>query len=445
VLVDEYQDTNVLQAQILARLKPDGRGLAVVGDDAQAIFGFRAASIRNILDFPKAFEPRPAIVTLEENYRSTQPILDLANALLARAGEGLRKRLRSSRLSRQRPVLAVVADDGAQAAYVCEQILAAREAGVPLPEQAVLARTASHTAALEVELARRKIPFKKFGGLRFLEAAHVKDVMALLRWIENPRDRVSAFRTLKLLPGAGPGFARKVMDRLAGAGFVPGGLATMRGPAAAGELWTGLVALLEEPGPWPARIERVRAFYEPLLAERYGPEPGRLLDLDQLQAIAATHATARAFLDELGLDPPAQHGDLAGQPHLDEEYVILSTIHSAKGREWRAVHVLNLIDGWIPSDMATGRPDEIEEERRLLYVAMTRARDELHLIQPLRVWLRPEGTSSDRWVAAARSRFLPAELLHLLEGRSWPPPKPGETGRKGPRVDVAAAVRARWG
>jgi DNA helicase-2/ATP-dependent DNA helicase PcrA len=445
LLVDEYQDTNRLQARILERLKPTGQGLTVVGDDAQAIFGFRAATVRNILDFPRRFEPPARIVTLEESYRSTPPILDLANALLGQAREGHRKRLRSGKLSRQRPWLAVVPDDAGQAAYVCAQVLAAREAGVPLAEQAVLARTASHMAALEVELTRRKIPFVKFGGLRFLEAMHVKDVLALLRWADNPSHRVAGFRVLKLLPGVGPGFARRALDHLAARGFAPAALAELRPPPASATLWPMLVELLAGPAPWPAQVERVRGFYEPLLAELHGPAPGRLLDLDQLQAMAAAHASARAFLDQMGLDAPAAHGDLAAAPHLDEEHLILSTIHSAKGREWRVVHVLNLIDGWIPSDMAAGRPEEIDEERRLLYVAVTRARDELHLIQPLRVWLRPQGTSSDRWVAAARSRFLPAEMLHLLESRSWPPVATSARPAPGPRVDVAAAVRARWG
>jgi DNA helicase-2/ATP-dependent DNA helicase PcrA len=447
VLVDEYQDTNPLQALILERLKPGGRGLTVVGDDAQAIFAFRAASVRNILDFPERFAPG-TLLRLEDNYRSTGPILELANAVMAEAREGHRKRLRSARLSRQRPILAVVADDAAQAHYVASEVLRAREAGVALHEQAVLMRAAHHSAALELELARRKIPFVKYGGLRFLEAQHVKDLLAVLRLAENPRDRVAGFRVLRLLPGIGPGFARKALEHLANTDFTFKNLGELRPPPAAAALWPGLVDLLVGLAgdvAWPGQVAAVRAWYEPLLVERHGPAPGRLLDLDQLEALAALRASRSTFLDEIGLDPPAAHGDLAGAPHLDEDHLILSTIHSAKGREWRAVHVLNLIDGWLPSDMAAGRPEEVEEERRLLYVAITRARDELHLIQPLRVWLRPQSTGSDRWVAAARSRFLPASLLHLLEARSWPPAVGGERPAPGPRLDLAARVRARWG
>jgi DNA helicase-2/ATP-dependent DNA helicase PcrA len=444
VLVDEFQDTNPLQARILQRLKPGGQGVTVIGDDAQAIFAFRGATVRNIRDFPGACEPPAAIVTLEDNHRSTQPILDLANAILRQSARGYRKTLRSSRISRQRPWLVVVRDEAAQAAYVAEQVLATREAGVPLRDQAVLARTATHTARLEVELARRGIPFVKYGGLRFLEAAHVRDVLALLRFLENPRDRVSGLRLLKLLPGIGPTFARRALDAVAARGGDIAALAALTPPMAAAQLWGELLDLAAAEARWPGQLGDARAFYERLMFELYGPAPDRLLDLDQLEAMAALHATRRAFLDEVGLDPPAAHGDLAGAPHKDDDYLVLSTIHSAKGREWRAVYLIYVLDGWIPSDLAAGRGDELEEERRLLYVAITRARDELHLVQPLRVWLRPQGTSSDRWVAAARSRFLPADVLHLLDARAWPPPTASGTERGGTTVDVAEAIRTRW-
>lgn len=452
VLVDEYQDTNPLQARILQRLKPGGLGVTVIGDDAQSIFSFRGATVRNILDFPGACVPPAAIVTLQQNFRSTQPILDLANALLAQARETHRKRLRSDRGSAQRPWLVVARDEACQATYVADQVLHAREAGALLRDQAVLARTAAHTARLELELSRRRIPFRKFGGLRFLEAAHVRDVLALVRWLDNPRDRVSGFRLLKLLPGIGPGFARRVLDAIEAGGLSLAAIEALRPPPAAQRLWQRLVELVQRDEPWPRQMRSVRLLYEEIIAELHGAAPDRLLDLDQLDALAALQGSRRAFLDELAVDPPAAHGDLAGPPHRDEDYLTLSTIHSAKGREWRAVHLLYLIDGWIPSDMATGRPEDIEEELRLLYVAVTRARDELHLIQPLRIWLRPQGTASDRWVAGARSRFLPPGVLHLLEGRAWPPPdaaRPAEAGpaaggAAGPPIDIAARVRAKW-
>ena len=244
VLVDEYQDTNALQASILLGLRPTGRGLTVVGDDAQAIYSFRAATVRNILDFPGLFSPPAAIVTLEQNYRSTQPILAASNAVIEQARERFTKSLFSERASQQQPRLVTVHDDRAQAGYVVTRVLAAREAGTALKQQAVLFRASHHSGALELELARRNIPFVKFGGLKFVEASHVKDVIGLLRWVENPRDRVAGFRSLHLLPGVGPATARKALDHLEGAGFALDALAGFKMPPAAAEDWPGLAALL---------------------------------------------------------------------------------------------------------------------------------------------------------------------------------------------------------
>jgi len=237
VLVDEYQDTNRLQAEVLIRLKPDGRGVTVVGDDAQSIYAFRAAEIRNILDFPARFIPPARVITLETNYRSTQAILDASNAVIAFAAERFTKDLTSNRRSGQKPVLASVPDGSGQVAYVVDQVLAAREAGVPLRAQAVLFRAAHHSAELEIELVRRNIPFVKFGGLRFLEAAHVKDVLSVLRLAENPRDRVAAFRVLQLLPGIGPTTAGRLLDRIGQCHELCAALRAFRPPAAAQADW----------------------------------------------------------------------------------------------------------------------------------------------------------------------------------------------------------------
>ena len=445
VLVDEYQDTNAIQAAILRRLKPDGRGVTVVGDDAQAIYGFRAATVRNILDFPAGFQPPATVVKLEQNYRSTEPILAAANAVIGLAGEGFRKELFSTRRSAQKPRLVMVRDDLAQAERIAGEVLANREAGMALRDQAVLFRTASHSAALELELARRNIPYVKFGGLRFFEAAHVKDVLAVLRWAENPRDRVAAFRVLQFLPGIGPGIARRILDALGG-GLA--GLAAVRPPAAAAEPWPGLVEVMTglDRTPWPAQLAMVRRFYDPLLDERYDHPAGRRADLDQLERLAATVPGRERFLTELTLDPPQAVGGAAGPPLKDEDWLALSTIHSAKGQEWKAVFVLNLVDGCIPSDMATDRPENLEEERRLLYVAMTRARDRLELLQPERFYVTGQSRHGDRHVRAARSRFLPNAILHLFEhvaagghAQEAPWSRPPL-----PRVDVAAAVKRMW-
>ncbi len=217
VLVDEYQDTNRLQAAILLALKPDGRGVTVVGDDAQAIYAFRAAEVRNILDFPKLFEPAARVITLERNYRSTQPILAASNAVIAQAAERFTKQLWTDSASAQRPGLVSVADEAAQARWVADRVLHYRECALALKSQAVLFRTSHHSAALELELTRRNIPFVKFGGLKFLEASHVKDVLSVLRWAENPRCRLAGFRVAQLLPGVGPALARRLLDAIAGA------------------------------------------------------------------------------------------------------------------------------------------------------------------------------------------------------------------------------------
>jgi DNA helicase-2/ATP-dependent DNA helicase PcrA len=445
VLVDEYQDTNAIQAAILQRLKPDGRGVTVVGDDAQAIYAFRAATVRNILDFPAQFKPSARVVTLEQNYRSTQPILAAANAVIGLAAERYRKELFSARGAKQRPYLAMVRDDLAQVEHVARQVLANREAGLALRDQAVLFRTANHSAALELELARRNIPYVKYGGLRFFEAAHVKDVLAVLRWAENPRDRTAAFRVLQLLPGIGPGTARKFLDAIEGRLEA---LREVRPPTAAAEHWQRLIPLLDRllTAPWPTQPGLVREFYDPLLAEIYDFVSTRRADLDQLERLAATSVSRERFLTDLALDPPQASGGAADPPHKDEDYLILSTIHSAKGQEWRAVFVLNMVDGCIPSDMATETPGGIEEERRLLYVAMTRARDQLHLIQPERFYVTGQARHGDRHVRAPRTRFIPNGLLRHFElttPGSMPMAADGITAPL-PRIDLGAVVKSMW-
>ncbi len=448
VLVDEYQDTNPLQGRILARLKPDGRGVTVVGDDAQAIYGFRAATVRNILDFPKVFGTPVTIMRLERNYRSTQPILDAANAVMGLAREGFAKKLWSERASPTKPRLVQLEDEHAQVDHVVRSVLEAREQGLALADQAVLFRTAHHSAALEVELVRRGIPFVKYGGLRFLEAAHVKDVLAILKFAENPADRVAGMRVLQLLPGIGPGTARRLLDAAAAAGRGLATLTQLRPPIAARLLWGGLSALLVElegATIWAGQIERVRRFYDPLLPDLHDDPAPRLADLDQLAAVAARFSDRRRFLTELALDPPSAASDEAGVPLRDEDCLTLSTIHSAKGLEWKAVYVLNCVDGCIPSDMATGTPEEVEEERRVLYVAMTRARDRLELLVPERFYTFGQPKLGDRHVRAARSRFLPDRILACFEQLSAHRPRTSDpTTPAAPRLDLRTALEAVW-
>ncbi|WP_313195174.1 ATP-dependent helicase [Shinella zoogloeoides] len=451
ILVDEYQDTNRLQASILMSLAPGGRGLTVVGDDAQSIYSFRAATIRNILDFPQEFSPKPAdVITLDRNYRSTQPILAAANAVIELARERYTKNLWTDRASEQRPMLVTVKDEIDQAAYIVEQVLANREIGLTLKQQAVLFRTSSHSSALEIELTRRNIPFVKFGGLKFLDAAHVKDLLAVMRFAQNPRDRVAGFRVLKLLPGIGPQTAGKILDTIATDPEPLQSLAEIPPPAKTGDDWPAFVtlvtALRKAEAGWPAEIGTVRMWYEPHLDRIHEDADTRKDDLLQLEQIASGYASRERFLTELTLDPPDATSDQAGVPLLDEDYLILSTIHSAKGQEWRSVYLLNVVDGCIPSDLGTGTTAEIEEERRLLYVGMTRARDNLALVTPQRFFTHGQSATGDRHVYASRTRFIPATLLQYFETATWPKISAAASERSANqiRVDVRERMRSMW-
>jgi DNA helicase-2/ATP-dependent DNA helicase PcrA len=453
VLVDEYQDTNRLQAGILLALKPDGAGVTVVGDDAQSIYSFRAATVDNILDFPRLFAPPARVVALEQNYRSTQPILDASNALIADSPRQYRKELRAVRGAGARPRLVTVEDDRGQAEYVVERVLQAREAGTLLRQQAVLFRSSHHSDFLEVELTRRNIPFVKYGGLKFLEAAHVKDLLAVLRWADNPKNRIAAFRVLQLLPGMGPASGERCLNELERDAFMLGSLARFRAPAASAEDWPKLVALLAQlaapNAAWPGQVERVRDWYRPYLERHYDAAAVRAADLDQLARLAGGFSSRERFLTELTLDPPLASGDLSGPPLFDEDYIVLSTIHSAKGQEWRNVYLLNVNDGNFPSEFSTGKPELLEEERRLLYVAMTRARDELHLVTPLRYYVTQQSRLGDAHVYGARSRFLTERVLGALDAVVWPERAPLPDGGLAPapptvRVDVGAKLRGLW-
>src|SRR5215469_7396128 len=309
VLVDEYQDTNRLQASILLSMKPDGTGLTVVGDDAQSIYSFRAATVRNILDFPKLFTPPACIITLDRNYRSTQPILAAANAVIDLAVERHKKNLRSERPSAEQPQLVSVRDEADQARCVVDRVLECRESGVLLKQQAVLFRASHHSGPLEIELARRNIPFVKFGGLKFLEAAHVKDVLAFLRFAENLRDRMSGFRVIQLLAGAGPATAGRLLDRLAEAGSPMEAFTDFKPPTACAEEWPAFAETLRlirsNAVGWPAEFDLACWWYLPHLERRFEDARVREADLLLLAQIASTYPNRQRFLTELTLDPPS--------------------------------------------------------------------------------------------------------------------------------------------
>jgi DNA helicase-2/ATP-dependent DNA helicase PcrA len=451
VLIDEYQDTNRLQATIVLALKPDGHGLTVVGDDAQSIYSFRAATVRNILDLPTQFSPPAKIVTLERNYRSTQPILAAANGIIGLARERFTKNLWTERSGASRPQLVAVRDEAEQAGYIVERVLENREAGSMLKQQAVLFRTSHHCGPLEVELTRRNIPFVKFGGLKFLDAAHIRDVVALLRFVENPRDSMAGFRVLQLIPGIGPAATRRVLNHMARAADPIAALREAPAPPRAADDWRAFIEIIAhlstKRSTWPAELGHARAWYEPHLERLHEDAVARRADLIQLEQIACGYPSRTRFLTDLALDPPDATSDRAGVPVLDEDYLILSTIHSAKGQEWKSVFVLNTVDGCIPSDLGTGATDDIEEERRLLYVAMTRARDDLHLVVPQRFFTHGQNAWGDRHVYAARTRFIPDELLGLFERAVWPvvaPDLAARSANRGIRVDVGARMRGMW-
>jgi DNA helicase-2/ATP-dependent DNA helicase PcrA len=456
VLIDEYQDVNGLQVDLARALGGFGCEVTAVGDDFQAIYGFRSASADHILDFPSHF-PGTRVVTLEQNYRSTQPVLDAANAVAAQAERAFPKRLRADRPGGVRPRVVWLRDEAAQAEEVASRVLEAREQGSDLRSQAVLARTSHDSDLLELELARRNIPYVKYGGLKYLEAAHVKDFVALLRLADNGADEVAWFRVLQLVEGLGPASARKAIAVMAGGesatgaeagaarveadaggGPLPRGLAASardeagegrlvavpdrlaawaaarevipeRARASADAVIAALVVARDEPRPGP-RAEGLREVLAPLVRARYPDGAVRVQDLDQLVAAAHQANDPRHFVAELVLDPPQSSADLAQPPHLDDDYLTLSTIHSAKGLEWDHVHVLAVYDGNFPACMSAGTSEQIDEERRLLYVAMTRARRTLSMYVPVRYHHRPRGIDDAHGYGKA-SRFLTDEVL----------------------------------
>jgi DNA helicase-2/ATP-dependent DNA helicase PcrA len=426
VLVDEYQDTNLVQAQILRALKPDGTGVTVVGDDAQSIYSFRAAEV----------------------------ILDSANFLIAESERQYRKNLYSNGKHGDKPHYVTVEDSNAEAEYVVESILENREMGMRLMDQAVLFRGSHHSDRLELELVRRKIPYVKYGGLKFLEAGHVKDVLSVLKWAENPKNEVAAFRVLKLLPGMGPAYASRGYEYLALNEFSFCSLREFRPPSATRNDWQGFCQLMESlsaaeasDSGWQAQFTQVRRWYQPQLERLYDGLDTREADLEQLEQISGRYPTRERFLTELTLDPPSAAGDLAGDPLLDEDYLVLSTVHSAKGQEWDAVYILNVSDGVFPSEFATGKAEMIEEERRLLYVAMTRAKQSLALIAPLRYHVTQQRRDGDKHVYGARSRFLTDGMLKTLHacfhGRAEASIGPRAVV-SGKQLDVATRLREMW-
>ena len=445
VLVDEYQDVNQLQVDIVHGLCAGDTVLTAVGDDAQAVYGFRGASARHILDLPAQF-PGTTVVRLVRNYRSSQPILDLANAAWTGAAVRYAKDLVAVRAGGVRPELVDCADEATQAEEVCSRVLAARERGSRLRDQAVLFRAGRGSDLLELELTRRRIPYVKYGGLRYLEAAHVKDLLALYRLADNPRDETAWFRLLQLLDGVGPATARRVVDSLDldRDGVLDRWDATALPECARADA-DRLVAALAERGR--DRADTLRQALVPVVQGAYPDAAARLADLERLSAAAAEHGDLRTFVVELALDPPRSTGADAVPPSVDEDWLVLSTVHSAKGLEWNAVHLLHVTEGSFPSDMGVSTPDGLDEERRLFHVALTRARDALHLYAPLRYHHHPRARD-DRHSFAQRSRFLDEAALACCDrvraaAGTGPVPALGGSATA-PARTVAAELDALW-
>ncbi len=453
ILIDEYQDTNPIQSDIIRGMcrgasEPRPTGLCAVGDDAQAIYGFRSATVANMWAFADHF-PDATVVTLEQNYRSTMPILQVANEVLnqplsAAINRGVsstnaeakqsaaieyampaefKKELWSTKTTGLTPVLAIHHDEGAQSRSVADSVLAARERGIDLRQQAVLFRAGHHSDGLELELARRDIPFVKYGGLKYLESAHVKDLLAILRILDNPADTLAWHRVLPMMDGVGPATLRRLAKELGiedqsvaaltkfadGAGKIPSAARSQ-----ASELRDALTECATDTMSIAEQIDRLKPFCRMVFANRYDNAAARLSDIDQLAATASAYNSRSRFLTELTLDPPSKTSEQAGPPHLDDDWLTLSTIHSAKGGEWKAVHLLHASDGNIPSDMAVGDKDGLAEELRLLYVALTRAKDELTVNVPLRYHVNRFG-SDDRHLYGQISRFIEPVRHHFHE------------------------------
>lgn len=419
VLVDEYQDVNSLQVEIVGRLAPEGKGLTVVGDEAQAIYGFRGSDPRHLRQLVACY-PDAVTIQLERNFRSRQSVLDVANALRPRLEGEPTLRLHSDRGTGRKPSLNRCYDASSEARAIVERILQAYATGVQLRQQAVLVRAGHHSDLIEIELTVRKVPFRKYGGLRFLETAHVKDFVSAARLLDNSHDEVAWYRILRLHQNIGPTRAKALLETIrpsetdALSRWTE--LVAAAPPNTRTELSASLSGLLKarnEDAPG-RRAGSVLEAIRPLLENRYDDAGARLRELDRLVDTASMVDDLAAWLADLTLDPPVSGGDLAGPPHLDEDYLVISTIHSAKGLEWPVVHIPHVVDGAIPIDMALSSPEGLEEERRLFYVAVTRARDELHLYAPLRM-PHHRFAQDDRHSFTSLSRFMTDDVQTALE------------------------------
>ncbi len=449
VLVDEYQDVNAVQADIVRLLRPDGTGLTCVGDDAQAVYGFRGADPAHLRQLASGF-PGIEVVRLTTNYRSKQTLLALSNAVRPQSA-GLELTLRASRGPGLMPLLIRCYDEATQAREICSKVLEAHESGSDLRDQAVLVRSAHHSDVLEIELSARGIPFLKYGGLRFTEAAHVRDFLAALRVITNPADDVAWFRLLRLHDGIGPAHAARLVAALRLTEALPisrwneaVAAAPSRSRAALTTTLAGIEAAARaEAGNTISLAMAVLHALDDALRGRYQDADLRIADLERLADAAASLPSLHDALVDLALDPPVSASGLAGPPKIDEDYLTISTIHSAKGLEWPIVHLAHLVDGAVPSDMALSSAAGLDEERRLFYVAVTRARDQLFLYSPLRLHHHRRGRD-DRHSLGQLTRFLTRAALATCHVADASPPEPAVPRMSKLTATIDASLDALW-
>ena len=448
VLIDEYQDVNAVQADIVRLLQPDGSGLTCVGDDAQAIYAFRGADPAHLRALASTYGDLE-IIRLSRNYRSRHAVLSLANVIRPQY-EGLELALTAERGQGHQPLLVRCHDEATQAREICGRVLADYEAGVRFQEQAVLVRSAHHSDLLEIELAARGIPYVKYGGLRFTEAAHVKDFIAAARVVANPADDLAWFRLLRLHEGVGPVLARRVIEALAIAEPQPfarwpeaEAILPLRCAAAVGATVGQLTQAAQQERTADRAASVLAALHEPLAA-RYADAATRFADLERLADAAADSPSLHDALVQLALDPPVSASDLAGRPRLDDDYLVISTVHSAKGLEWPVVHLPQLVDGAVPSDMALTTPAGLEEEQRLFYVAVTRARDRLYMYAPLRMH-HHRMARDDRHSYGQLTRFLTGAAMAQCEQTQAVPPRPALTPIAPLAATVDRELQSLWG
>jgi DNA helicase-2/ATP-dependent DNA helicase PcrA len=426
IMVDEYQDTNRLQADIVRLLAAAHDNVMVVGDDAQSIYSFRGANFRNIMDFPKDF-PGAKIISLEENYRSTQPILDVTNEIISRASEKYEKHLFTSKKEGESPLLIQAESEQMQSRFICQRVLELREEGVPLWDIAVLFRSSFHSFDLEIELTRHNIPFVKRGGFQFMETAHIKDLLAHLRVLANPQDAISWGRVLSLLEGVGPQASQKITNWIMDASHPIGRLRSFEAKGKVAQGLKTLAQVLEvalEPERPAESAQYLMQYYGPILKKNHPEDyPKRMRDLEHFLGMTERYRSLERLITDMALEPPTDSVDSALAVDPDEGPLVLSTIHSAKGLEWHSVFIIWALEGRFPSYYNINTPEELEEERRLLYVAATRAKENLYITYPVKIFDRGMGTVLSRpsqFLEGISEKMLePVTLVDEEDNQSW--------------------------